>query len=217
MQYSHTIDTLFKKALSKPITITIGSVFDFNTKLNARKKEIGITFIEYVDDPFLILPLDTIVSSKDTNSVIFPKSIGAGFTFKRGNQLLIGFDYEQRIWSEYLSFGEKDSSMTDSKRYSFGLQYTPNSKANNYLATIQYRIGFNYQNSYLKINNLQLEQYGTTFGIGLPLKRLKSILHLSVEYGERGTTDNGLLKESYWKTRFGITLNDLWFVKRKYD
>ena len=69
----------------------------------------------------------------------------------------------------------------------------------------------------LEIKNIQLEQYGTTFGLGLPLKRLKSVLHLSVEWGERGTTQNGLLKESYWKTRFGITLNDLWFVKRKYD
>ena len=217
MQYSHTIDSLFKKSLSKPITLTLGGVVDFNTSLNARKKEIGITFIEYIEDPFLILPLDTVLSTHDTNSIVFPKSIGVGITFKRGDQLLIGLDYEQRIWSEYLSFGEKDPSITDSKRYAFGIQYTPNSKANNYLATVHYRAGLNYQNSNLKINGLQLNQYGTTFGVGLPLKRLKSVLHLSVEWGERGTTEKGLLKESYWKTRFGITLNDLWFVKRKYD
>ena len=217
MQYSHTMDSLFKKQLSKPITLTLGGVVDFNTSLKARKKEIGITFIEYIEDPFLILPLDTVLSTHDTNSIVFPKSIGVGITLKRGNQLLIGLDYEQRIWSEYLSFGEKDPSITDSKRYAFGIQYTPNSKANNYLATVHYRAGLNYQNSNLIINGLQLDQYGTTFGVGLPLKRLKSVLHLSVEWGERGTTEKGLLKESYWKTRFGITLNDLWFVKRKYD
>jgi hypothetical protein len=148
---------------------------------------------------------------------VYPKSIGVGITIKRGEQLLFGVDYEQRSWSEYLSFGEKSPFISDSKRLSFGIEYTPNNRGANYFSNIHYRAGFNYQNTNLTLNNTPLEQYGTTFGLGLPLKRLKSVLHLSIEWGERGTTEEGLLKENYLKTRFGITLNDIWFTKRKYD
>jgi len=38
-----------------------------------------------------------------------------------------------------------------------------------------------------------------------------------MEFGKRGSIENGLIKENYWRARFGITLSDIWFVKRKYD
>jgi len=42
-------------------------------------------------------------------------------------------------------------------------------------------------------------------------------LNLSLDAGQRGTLNNGLLRETYYRVYMGITLSDLWFIKRKYD
>ena len=56
-----------------------------------------------------------------------------------------------------------------------------------------------------------------SFGLGLPLRKTKSEINLSVEVGERGTTNNNLIKEQFLRFQIGLSLSDIWFVKRKYD
>jgi len=40
---------------------------------------------------------------------------------------------------------------------------------------------------------------------------------LSVTLGERGTTENNLLKEQFIKFGLSVSYDGIWFVKRKYD
>lgn len=42
-------------------------------------------------------------------------------------------------------------------------------------------------------------------------------VNLGVELGQRGSLNNGLVRERYTRVVLGLTLNDRWFVKRKYD
>jgi len=72
-------------------------------------------------------------------------------------------------------------------------------------------------NDYLMVNDYQLEDYGITFGLGLPVKSIRSSLNLSFTYGTRGTTDYNLVKENYGIVTFNVTLHDLWFRKRRFD
>ena len=37
------------------------------------------------------------------------------------------------------------------------------------------------------------------------------------EIGSRGTTDNNLIKENFIRFGIGLTLNDRWFIKTKYE
>jgi hypothetical protein len=48
-------------------------------------------------------------------------------------------------------------------------------------------------------------------------KYVQSMVNFAVEWGQRGTTDRSLLLENYWNFKLGFTLNDRWFIKRKYD
>ena len=41
--------------------------------------------------------------------------------------------------------------------------------------------------------------------------------NVTFELGSLGTKKDGLIKENYWAVRLGFSLNDLWFVKRKYN
>jgi len=40
---------------------------------------------------------------------------------------------------------------------------------------------------------------------------------MAFKIGQLGETNNGLIKETYFKVVLGATINDRWFIKRKYD
>jgi hypothetical protein len=52
-------------------------------------------------------------------------------------------------------------------------------------------------------------------GLGLPLSGL-SKANFGLELGKIGNNDN-TVKESYFALRLGLSLNDVWFIKRKYN
>jgi hypothetical protein len=100
----------------------------------------------------------------------------------------------------------------------FGAEYIPDAEAlrgyHNYIA---YRVGGYFSNYYLEVNGHQLEDYGMTFGVGLPVRSLKSSINLAFTLGTRGTTEYNLVKENYGIITFNVTLHDLWFRKRRFD
>jgi len=98
------------------------------------------------------------------------------------------------------------------------LQFIPSPDGRgNYFKKIRYRAGAYKESTFLNLMGTQLTNSGISFGLGLPLGRIKSIVNIGMEFGKRGSIENGLIKENYWRARFGITLSDIWFVKRKYD
>jgi len=40
---------------------------------------------------------------------------------------------------------------------------------------------------------------------------------LAFKWGKRGNKDENILEESYFKIYLGLTFNDQWFIKRKFD
>lgn len=89
---------------------------------------------------------------------------------------------------------------------------------------LRYKVGFYYDELSPTINSEPLNMFGTTFGLGLPL-RIKGLapgeekyntVHLGLHYAQRGTTNNGLIREEIVQIIFGVTLNDRWFTKYKY-
>ena len=80
-------------------------------------------------------------------------------------------------WSNY-SVGGVNQGLLDSKTLNIGGQYTPNRDAiGNYWATIDYRLGAIFNQSYLNVKNPDNADYtnikstALTFGLGLPLRR----------------------------------------------
>jgi hypothetical protein len=51
--------------------------------------------------------------------------------------------------------------------------------------------------------------------LGLPvgIGRLSSMVNISVQVGQSGTTANNLVKENYLRFNFGFTFSDRWFQK----
>ena len=62
-----------------------------------------------------------------------------------------------------------------------------------------------------------LDEYTFTLGLGLPVKKTKSRIDLSLEFGKYGTTTKGLIEERYIGFRLGFSLKDVWFLQRKFN
>jgi hypothetical protein len=97
---------------------------------------------------------------------------------------------------------------------------------NNYLATIDYRFGLMLDKTYYNVPNptgggsTQITSKAVTLGLGLPLRgNISSFykMNITAELGQRGTLNNGLVKENYVTFRLGFTLNDKWFQRYKFD
>lgn len=103
-------------------------------------------------------------------------------------------------------------------RISLGGEYTPSlSTVSNYLQRITYRGGFRYSNSFLELRGQQINEFGISFGFGLPLPRTRSTINLAAEIGTRGTKSENLIKENYVRFTLGLSIFERWFIIRKYD
>ncbi|MBI3502419.1 MAG: hypothetical protein HY063_11560 [Bacteroidetes bacterium] len=219
-----TLGTQYKIQLKKNWSLTLGATGGMKSYLKAKRSTFAATYTNYFGVEVM---KDTILNDQDVkDTVIIPMMFGGGVVLKKGDKWLFGFDYSLQQWSSFSSLNQA-GLLKNSQRISFGVQYVPNKSAGtkeSYAKKIFYRAGFRYASSYLDLNNVQLKDRAITFGAGFPLKKIKvgdtysqSIINVAVELGQFGTTENNLVREKYVKVILGFTLNDKWFIKRKYD
>ncbi|MEO8582913.1 MAG: hypothetical protein ABI415_03895, partial [Flavitalea sp.] len=164
--------------------------------------------------------IDSVVSTTTSGKVTYPGSYGFGAMFYKGERWLLGADFTKTLWSQYRFFGQQDQ-VQDAWKMHVGGQILPNFiNAKSYWGRVTYRAGFNYGQDYVHVEE-NLPVWGISLGMGLPMRppsytNQYSIINLAVEFGQRGNNTN-IIRENYLRISFGLTLSDLWFVKRKYD
>lgn len=161
---------------------------------------------------------DTIVYKVDEKGVTnLPMYLGFGAALAKGKKWVLLTDFVYQDWSTYESPAGRDS-LANSFRVSAGGRITPDEKSLKFLDRVQYRAGFYYNQTFLNLRSTQLNDIGITAGVGLPLRKsYQSMINFTLQAGQRGTLDNNLVRERFFRLQFGVTLNEDWFRKRKYD
>lgn len=172
--------------------------------------------------------MDTIINNVK-GSITLPSTIGFGLSLLKTYNWSIASDVTLQNWSTFRNFSGENSDMVDSYKVSLGGEYTPEiTSIDSYLKRMTYRIGASYENTPFFImnnspdqtsdNNLgeQIRDFGITFGMSLPVSRASS-LDMAFKLGRRGTISNELIKEDYFRVFLGVTFNDKWFQRRKFD
>lgn len=143
-----------------------------------------------------------------------------GVALQRDNKWLIGADFRTGNWSK-LSIDGENKGLEDSWGVSVGGQITPDmTSVNSYFSRVDYKLGFTYDKTYIKVADQDVKQMAVTFGLGLPLAFNRFAFHklnFTTEIGRRGTLNNGLVQENYINFHLGFTLNDTWFRRFKFD
>lgn len=208
----------------------LGTTYTTGGDLKTEKTQFYESFVTYGGNESR---LDTIlINDEEAGSLTIPANLGFGFTYRNNQKWLVGADVKFANWSEFALFGTNDN-LQNATQVNAGMQFTSTTdRSKSYLERVTYRLGANYTTGTLQINNTTIPEYGITFGVGLPFgyKRFDSLkdefltsesiqqkLNISFDYGRRGNTDNGLFRETYFNTTLGITINDAWFIKRKFD
>lgn len=221
---------------ARTVRLNIGAVYSLGQDINSSFEEVSETINITGGTEFV---LDTVSFISDPDGIIsIPSKIALGLALELTNQrnskerkkkrsFLFAVDFKQQDWSNYsvnaggVNVGGTLANATD---LAFGFQYTPRLvDAKNALQRTNYRLGFRTTNSYLVVNDRQIEEIAVTAGLSSILGGSGSFskMNLGIEFGTRGTTEMNLVEENFINVFLGFTfvpsLRNRWFVQRKYD
>ncbi len=184
---------------------TLGAIYSNEQKLTSRH-QVDAKTTSY-----------TTISSEEYKSkqLRVPEKYGFGFSIKKGPFLNIAADYETQKWSG-LKYPIQKDAFIDSHRFAIGAETMPWGEivTLDWYKKLTYRIGANYETSFLKIGGVQIDQKGLTFGLGIPVKNIGSLLNFTVEVGQKGTISNRLIREDYVLFHMNFSINEIWFKQR---
>ena len=147
-----------------------------------------------------------------------PKKSIYSLGLEKKNSWFIGFQYESKLSSNFenVFLDTQNVSYRDSNSLSIGGYIIPDSSSLiSYWKRVKYRIGIKNEKKSIIVNNLPINHFSLNLGLGLPIAGL-SKANLGLEIGKVGDNDS-LVKENYFALRLGLSLNDVWFIKRKYN
>ena len=154
---------------------------------------------------------------ENTNLPVPKKSIYS-LGLEKKNSWFIGFQYETKLSSNFenVFLDIQNVSYRDANSFSVGGYLIPDSSSLiSYWKRVKYRFGIKNEKKSIIVNNLPVNQFSLNLGLGLPIAGL-SKANLGLELGRVGNDEN-IVKESYFALRLGLSLNDVWFIKRKYN
>jgi len=159
------------------------------------------------------------LANNTPNTLSLPATIGAGISFGKPNKWLIGFDYKTQDWSALkVPITASPDKFTVGKKYVLGGEYINDAMdIKSYFNRITFRVGVTYEEKPYWLSDTQIKEFGINFGWTLPVSRFSS-LDFGMMIGSRGTTDNNLVQEDFFKVYFGATFNDnRWFLRPKFN
>lgn len=149
-----------------------------------------------------------------------PTTTTLGLGFGEDKKWFMGAEYSFQGLSSFTNEFNTIENLQyeDASSMAFGGYFVPDySSFAGYFKRVTYRAGIRLDKTGMIVNNKEINNFGITFGFGLPLGVNFSNLNLGFELGRRGTTDADLIEESYLKVNIGLSLNDKWFRKRQID
>lgn len=195
------------------LQLILAGTLDPQSNLPNTREDLTVTLINPGG-----ITIDTINYTYKKGPLLMPLSWGVGLSAGQQNKnrkWLVGVDYRSQLWSNYTLFNQTDS-LGNAHKLSIGGLYQPRPTA------IEWRAGLFLSQTYYFLNSTPIKENGIAFGLGIPIADMRSnvanYLNLSFVIGQRGTTDNNLIREPFMRFTFGFTFQTMtWFLKRKYD
>lgn len=209
------LDSLFdKNHKKKNYVLNIGATYDFKTDL---KTDYLQTLIRN-DATGSAVTTDTLTTDGSGKTTI-PAMVQLGVSFGRvstGTSWMLAFDARLTDYTKFGFLPTQETPTTKGLRLASGFELTPNLAGfGSYFKAITYRAGVSMEKYPYLVNGNALNDFGTNFGLSFPLRGCS--IDLAGRWGRRGTINDNTITEKYFKLYFGVTFNDRWFVKRRFD
>jgi hypothetical protein len=165
----------------------------------------------------VISSMETVADTTKNNLFELPGEYGLGFTYFRENKFIIAADISYQEWSK-IKFNSLEGSFKNRTKIAAGMEFIPNYYSRPFYNRMRYRIGFNYANSYIKMDdNKGYKELGASLGVGIPISDDRSYVNFSFEYVKILPESKSMIKEDYARITLSYTFNERWFFKRKVE
>ncbi|WP_369752584.1 aromatic hydrocarbon degradation protein [Flavobacterium sp. WC2409] len=220
---SNSITTINKKSYYNGVRVSFGSQVQIDSTLS-----LGVNFkspsqikaskvqsvISYNNSITTTIETD---ANYDVDDYYLPLEIGVGLSKVFKNNLNFTIDYKKSLWN-----GTNQSDIygnyLNQDKFAMGFSYSKTKSIRSYFDRIQYATGFNYDSGFLEIDNKRINNLSFSVGVSLPVENQTfSTLNVTYSYGQKGSISNGLIKENYHKISLNLSLDGIWFVKRKFE
>lgn len=209
---------MYSKNLKNTLTFSSSINYTPEAKLNSVNTR-NIATVSYTLTGSEIINDNNDIDVNDTKLVI-PSTYKLGAGIGESKKWFVGFEYAYQENSKQGNRFDDISGTTfeNSNKFVLGGYYIPKYNSfSSYWSKVAYRAGFRHENTGLVLNSESINDFGINFGLGFPVAGKLSNINIGFEYGKKGTIKNNLIQENYFSLNIGLSLNDLWFEKRKYD
>jgi len=215
--FTFNFGALYKRMVTENLELSGSFTFTPGTNINSENlRRTGSVSIL----PSGIFDIDEREVSVPDTEFTFPSHLTFGVGISKPKYWGLGIEYVNQKTSNFTnrSFTIENVTYKNASKFNVGGFYIPNYNSfGDYYKRVVYRAGARFEQTGLSVDGHDIDEFGISFGVGLPIGRLFSNLNLGFELGTRGTTDYGLIKENFFNTYLSFSLNDRWFEKRLYD
>ena len=223
-----TLGTQYQKMFKSNMYLSAGATVKLGSDLNTtgNKYLYSLSGSGATD-----ITRDTIYANEISGKYKLPMKSIIGFGLGKHDKWHVGVEYQNQdaLQSEgFTNITNSSYNYEKSNRISLGGFYLPKiNSISSYWERVTYRAGLRIEKIGLAVdgtgtgaNFTSIDDFGMSFGLGLPLKQLSTV-NLALEYGKRGTASNNLIEENYFNVRLSLSLTASgqqgWFRKRKID
>ncbi len=216
--FSFNIGALYKGMLTEELETMVSATYTPETDFTSENSRTIATILEITEGNFSVVDeRDITVANTDFT---FPSQFTIGAGLGKEKKWFFGGEFTSQKTSNFTNrtFDLENVTFEDASKIRFGGFYIPDySSFTNYWKRATYRAGVRFEETGININGQAIDEFGISFGLGLPMKRKFSNINLGLEFGKRGTKTNGLVEETFFNIFVSLSLNDKWFEKRYYD
>lgn len=221
--FSFNFGVILDQKISESLDITASFTYTPQSEISSKNKNqfstiaIDANQVEFVQTTYEI---DLQAINLDNTNLVLPSKISFGAGIGKSRKWFLGFDYTLLEASKFSNrFVEiENSTFEDATSVSIGGFFIPKYDSfSSYWKRIVFRTGARFENTGLVVNNESIDEFGISFGLGLPVGRLFSNANIGFEWGRRGTTNANLVEENFYNINLSLSLNERWFEKRKFN
>ena len=190
-----------------------GFTYDLAANLDS-EKVVSKDRVTRMDSPFR-----DIENAGEEGHYFLPAKIGTGISYEKLYNYTLAADFTLQNWEDFRNFEGSNEGLGKSYRFALGGEWIPDytsSREGTYHKRMTYRLGVQYEKTPFTLKDREVNDFGINFGLSLPVRNASSV-HTSFLIGQRGSVENNVFSERYFRLSLGVTFNDRWFTKVKYD
>lgn len=214
----YSIGAMYQTKINKKLSFFSSLSYKMESNLTSNNTS-SISAVSY-NSTFSFTTVDTEDQVIDRKILKLPSKLLIGAGIGESRKWMVGAQAVMGSVGDLVNTYNQSNDVTYEKsmKYSLGGYFVPNYNSfSNYAKRIIYRAGLKYDKTGLMVKSESINDIGFTLGLGLPITGSFSNINFGFEMGKRGTTSSGLIQENYANFSVGLSLNDRWFEKRKFQ